>query len=169
MIETIILSVTTFVGLLFAGIGWFIKHNFDNIETKLDKIDTRTSDIDRRVASIEGRFGVAYTASASPVKLTEKGEELLKKSGAKVILDKEENKKTIISKIKAEPKPTNAYDVQEKTRKVIEEMANTPMFLPLKDYAFNEGMELEVILNVVSIYFRDCALSELGFKVEDLD
>jgi len=48
-------------------------------------------------------------------------------------------------------------------------MASDPMFVPLKDYAFKKGIELSVILNVVSIYFRNFVLEKLGFKIEDLD
>ena len=170
--EIIIAIFTLLLGLLF----WFLKRNFDQldksdtkIEQKVDKIDSKVGNIDGRVANIEGRMGIGYATASSPIRLTPKGEEILTESGAKAIVDNENNKNVILDKILAEPKLTNAYDAQEKTKQIIGEMAGDPMFTPIKNYAFQKGIELEVILNVISIYFRDFVLEKLGFKSEDLD
>ena len=93
----------------------------------------------------------------------------MEESGAKEIVDNEENKKIILEKICEEPKPTTAYDIQERTKKVIKGMSDDKLFIPLKEYVFSHGMELEILENVVAIYFRDIALRYCGFKVEDLD
>ncbi len=163
--ETLLTIFLPIITALIAIIGWFLR---DKLK-KIDEIDCKVNKIDSRVANIEGRMGIGYATASSPIRLTVKGEEILEKSGGKEIIDREDNKNKILDKILEEPKPTNAYDVQEKTKQVITEMAGDPMFTPIKDYAFQAGIELNVILNVVSIYFRDFALEKLGFKTEDLD
>lgn len=173
---TITEIICTIITILLGVIGWFLKDKLGELvkadkrlEDKADSIDSKVDKIDGRVANIEGRMGIGYATSSSPIRLTSKGEELLSLCGAKEIVDKEENKKRIIDKILADPKPTNAYDAQEKVKQIIKEMANDPIFVPLKNYAFQKGIDLDVILNIISIYFRDFALEKLGFKTEDLD
>ncbi len=170
---TIFLPVIT---ILITIIGWFLRDKLkglittdERLEGKIDGIDSKVGKIDGRVANIEGRMGIGYTAASSPIRLTPKGEEILIESGAKAIVDKEDNKNEIFNKIIAEPKPTNAYDAQEKTKQIIKALANESMFVPVKNYAFQKGVELDVVLNIISIYFRDFVLEKLGFKIDDLD
>ena len=141
----------------------------DDLKKTCDDLFKRTTSIDNRVSNIEGRMGIGYTSASSPIHLTPKGREILDKSGAKSIIDNKKNKKKILDKICSEGKTKTAYDVQEKTKQVIKDMANESMFIPLKNYAFTQGIDLEILLNIVAIYFRDIALNHCGFKVEDLD
>jgi len=168
--------ICTIIVILLGVIGWFLKDKLGEmiktdkrLEDKVDSIDSKVGKIDGRVANIEGRMGIGYATSSSPIRLTPKGEGLLSESRAKEIVDKEDNKKKILDKILSEPKPTNAYDAQEKVKQVINEMADDPIFIPIKNYAFQKGTDLDIILNIISIYFRDFALEKLGFKTEDLD
>ncbi len=161
-------------GALIAFIGFLVKLGrkseiLDYLKEKFENFDKNLKSLDGRVSNIEGRMGIGYSTATSPIRLTEKGKQILVESGAKEIIDNEEGKKKILDKILAEPKPSNAYDAQEKTKQIIEEMSDDPMFIPLKKYAFQKGMELNVILNIVSIYFRDFVLEELSFKIKDLD
>lgn len=167
-----ILSV--FTASLVAIIGYFIKDKFRSqaeadrrIEGKIDTTNSKLDKVCDRVSHIEGRMGIGYLASASPVKLTDKGNELLKESGIKEILDS--NKDYIFKKIISAPKPVTAYDAQEKTKEVISSLADDPIFIPVKDYAFTKGMELPIILSVASIYFRDFVLEKLNLKPYELE
>jgi len=176
IIEILSIIFLPAITILIGAIGWFLKDKFkgliatdERLETKIDTIDSKVGKIDGRVANIEGRMGIGYATASSPIHLTPKGEEILIESGAKTIIDNEDNKNVILDKILAEPKPTNAYDAQVKTKQIIREMAGNQMFTPVKNYAFQKGIELDVILNVISIYFRDFVLEKLGFKSEDLD
>lgn len=153
-------------GLLYLGRRLQI---LDDLKKASEDLVKKVTSIDSRVSNIEGRFGVGYTSTSSPVRLTPKGLEILNKSGAKTIVDNEKNKKKILDKICSKGKPKTAYDVQEKTKQVIKDMADDSMFIPLKNYAFTKGIDLEILLNIVAIYFRDIALKHCGFKVEDLD
>ncbi len=144
-----------------------LKEDIKDLDEDTEKLDGKISFIDNRVSYIEGSLKVGYTKSASPTILTEKGTDVLIESKAKEIV--EAHKQEILDKILADPKPTNAYDAQEKTRKVIEEMRNDSIFLPIKDYAFKKGIDIYAILGIISVYFRDFVLEELGFKIEDCD
>jgi hypothetical protein len=180
IISMVFLPVIT---ILIVTIGWFLKDKFkdfkdkiqdliktdERLESKMDCVDTKVGNIDGRVANIEGRMGIGYSTASSPVRLTPRGEAILTQSKMKEIVDNEDNKKKILDKILIGKKPTTAYDAQERTKNVIKTMANDSMFIPVKNYAFEKGVELDIILDIVSIYFRDFVLEKLGFKVEDLD
>jgi hypothetical protein len=107
-----------------------------------------------------------YTKRKSPVSLNDKGEELLKKSGAdKFVL---QNEQELIQKIK-EQNPKTAFDVQEISKKVVESLANDERFNTFKDFVYKEGINLEPIFTVMSIYLRDIALPLLGFDYTQID
>lgn len=99
--------------------------------------------------------------------LSEKGEKLFNESGIKNIIDSQ--KEMLFTAIK-EKDPKNAYDVQEFSKQVIELLKdNSEILGQLKDTAYKLGVGVEEILFVGSMYLRDIALKERGFKPEDLD
>lgn len=164
-------TITFLIGI----IGYFLKdkvrglaENDHRLDQKVDGIKEKIDKICDRISNLEGRFGIGYSVSSSPIHLTEKGEELLTASGAKKILDNKENQKKILDQILADPKPKTAYDAQEKTKEVIEKMVDEDLFIPVKDYVFQKGIELEVVLHVSSIYFRDIVLDKLQLTKTDL-
>ena len=144
-----------------------LKEDIKDLDGDIGKLDKKVSFIDNRVSYIEGNLKINYTKSASPTVLTDRGTNVLIESKAKEIVDA--NKRKILDEILADPKPTNAYDAQEKTRKIIEDMEDDPIFLPIKDYAFKKGINLYAVLGIISVYFRDFVLEELGFKDEDCE
>jgi len=168
LIVSLVISLITAIIAVCIAWGKFtqglkdLKERFNKVEVKVDRLG-------ERMANIEGRMGVGYTSPSSPVHLTEKGEKVLIESKAKEILDKKENREKVLDRIKAESRPNTAYDVQEKTKQAIRELADDQMFIPVKDYAFRQGVDLSIILDIVAIYFRDIALKKLGFKIEDLN
>jgi len=102
----------------------------------------------------------------SPISLTAKGEDVLKKSGAdKFVI---ENLNELIQKIK-EKNPMTAYDVQEYSYHVIQSLTNDWRINHLKDFAFKEGMDLEAIFRVTALFLRDRALPILNFAYEQID
>jgi len=176
-------SLKTQIGGLEKDIGKLekdLKEDINDLDEDMEKLGKRVSFLDRkiysvdnRVSFIEGRLGMkeklknGYLESFSPVRVTGEGMKVLIESKAKEIVDA--NKQKILDEILADPKPTNAYDAQEKTRKVIEDMEDDSLFLPLKEYAFQKGMSIYTILDITSVYFRDFVLEELGFKIEDCE
>lgn len=140
----------------------------DDLKEGFDKIQERITDLISRVSKIEGNlFGIARPGS--PIKLTPLGMEALNDSGILGLISPK--KEVIIGKIKSQNPPT-AYDVQEITKNIfnVEDLGlSKEEENKLKDYAFKKGMTLKDVLYAGAVYFRDIALEELGFKVEDLD
>ena len=164
---------------VFVGLGgWFLykglraqignlEKDIENLDGDVERLTEKVISIDNRVYYMEGRLEENYIRSASPMTLTEKGTEVLIESKAKEIV--KAHKQEILDKILADPKPTNAYDAQEKTKEVIRGMKDDLIFLSIKEYAFQKGINLYVILDIIAIYFRNFVLEELGFKIEDCD
>lgn len=140
----------------------------DDLKEGFSELRKEIKDLISRVSKIEGNlFGIARPGS--PIKLTPLGMEALNDSGILGLISPK--KEILISKIKSQ-NPATAYDVQEITKNIFnaeglnlsQEDENK-----LKDYAFKKGMTLKDVFYAGAIYFRDIALEELRFKVEDLD
>jgi hypothetical protein len=135
-----------------------IKKELRELENKLTKCETQ---IEERTSPMSG-----LTKRKSPVSLTDKGEQLLKASGAdKFIL---ENQSELIEDIRKN-NPTTAYDVQEYSKEVVKSLKDSPKIVDLKNFAFKEGIELEAIFIVMGVYLRDIALPILGYTKEEVD
>jgi len=176
VIGTIVASVLGLLGGFLAGsikIGIY-KHKVDNLETRIKDCEKETREhsgkIIECVTKIEERTtahsATALTKRKTPITLTEKGIDILKKSGSDKFVG--DNRDTFVEKIR-EKAPKTAYDVQVIARQVIESIQNDEIFIPFKDYVFKEGIELESIFIVMSIYLRDIALPLLGFKYDEID
>ena len=169
---SVLLSLVTTVAVIAVSWGK-LRQGFDDLKERFDKFEDRIGGridkISDKVSGIEGELGLRYKTVKSPIRLTQEGEQVLSESSGKGIVDDKENKKILLDKILSDPRPTNAYDAHEKTRDVIKNMANDPMFSPLKAYAFDKGKNLKNLLDIVGIYFRDCVLEKLDFKEEELD
>lgn len=102
----------------------------------------------------------------SPVSLTKEGQELLRRSGGKLFVT--ENFSELFARID-EKHPKTAYDVQALSRTVLEGYAQDDRLVPIKEFAFNEGYELELLLTVMGIELRDLALKKKGWNTGDVD
>jgi predicted RNase H-like nuclease (RuvC/YqgF family) len=171
VINLVIGFIAGFVGVAIA-IGEY-KNRVKSLEDKIEKLDKEvkqnSTDLTEYKTKLEERtasYSSRLTKRKSPVSLTEIGEDLLKRSGSdKFVTD---NKNELIEKIKY-LKPQTAYDVQIDAKSVVEALRDEERFKTFKDYAFKEGIELEDIFIVMSIFLRDLALPELGFNPEDID
>src|SRR3989338_347624 len=147
--------------LLFIYAGRYIE--------KIDQLEK--CDLNGRLSKLEGKFETSKDLSSfiqrkSPLKLTDRGRDLLQRSGGTAFIDG--NKAQLIDAIRSRS-PKTAYDVQELSKQVIEEQSGSDGFIPIKNYIFNKGIELEVIQIVISIYLRDIALKELNFDLKDIE
>ena len=52
---------------------------------------------------------------------------------------------------------------------VLRMISKEDRFIPLKDYLFKEGLDLDELILIIGIYLRDLALPRLGFKLEEID
>lgn len=148
-----------------------IGKDVENIKKDVEIIQPDLKDVREKVSGmvpqIDKLWQQVFTQSNSPITLNEKGKNLLEKSKIKNLIDK--NKQTLCDIIKKK-NPQTAYDVQELAKKVIPSIIVDPKnFKDIKNKAFELGVGVEDILFVGSIYLRDIALKECGFKFEDLD
>ncbi|MFA6408668.1 MAG: hypothetical protein WCW01_00580 [Gammaproteobacteria bacterium] len=146
------------------------KQKVDTHEKSLEKHDNRIIELSDRISKVEGgldrdRAHSDYIQKKSPLGLTEKGKALLLDSTGKDYVDK--HKAQLIESIKS-TNPRTAYDVQELSKKVIQKESNTDDFSPLKNYIFNQGLDLNLLIDILGIYLRDIALKELGFNINDI-
>ena len=163
--EAVISVVVFLVGL---GVSWGtlttkIGHIVSSIK---DKIEPDLKDVRERFAALEGSLGKTF-ASASPVKLLARGEQILKESGLKKYID--ENQKTLLEQFKSACITKNQYDIQDQSFRFFDELDFGIFDDQIKKTAFDYGMNIATIRRIGGIYFRDIALLEAGFKPEDLD
>ena len=142
------------------------------IEIDLEIIKKDSSFIKGKVSTIEklikaglSPLGAQPTPglvqAKSPLSLTPKGEEILKGSGfAKIYLD---NKDKFLE-IAKEENPKLKYDAQENALGIMINLANDPMMVPIKKYAFKHGYSLNDVLRVAGVYLRDQIIKELELK-----
>ncbi|OGH93225.1 MAG: hypothetical protein A2563_01300 [Candidatus Magasanikbacteria bacterium RIFOXYD1_FULL_40_23] len=150
----------------YAQIADDLKAKVGEIEKEIKLLTTNITQCSTKIDERTLSAATALTKRKSPISLTDFGDALLKKSGSdKFVL---ENQSELVEKIKV-TNPKSAYDVQEASKKVIKDMVDEDKFISLKDYAFKEGIELENIILVMSIFLRDVALPLLGYKPEDID
>ncbi|MBA7495395.1 hypothetical protein ES702_05977 [subsurface metagenome] len=102
-----------------------------------------------------------FIVGESPLKLTEQGIKLLDNCGFNNIYGNNDNKEKLIQLIKKE-NPQSKYDVQEISKKVLILLKDDPMFIEIKKYAFNNGLDIVEILSVASIVVRDEVISQLN-------
>lgn len=125
----------------------------DDLKTGFRELQTDVRDLIGRIAKMEGKLE-GVSASASPVQPTELGARYIKESGLEKILD--ERKISLCDNLKnLLPQNYVEYDVQEVARRVMLSLKDEPIMRPVKEYAFKEGVEVEVILGVGALWLRD--------------
>jgi len=164
-VEAFVAVAVVLVGL---GVSWgTLSTKIGHIASSIkDKIEPDLKDVRERFATLEGSLGKTF-ASASPVKLLPKGEQIIVESGLKNYID--ENQKTLLEKFKFACVTKNQYDIQDQAFKFFDELDFGIFEDKLKKAAFDHGMNIATIRRIGGIYFRDIALLEAGFKPEDLD
>ncbi len=133
------------------GTGFYI-HKINNLQKEVDRI--------RKILDDNSPFGGTVRKN-NPLSLTEKGQKILKESGAQDYID--QNKNSLIQEIKTRT-PKSLYDVQELAREVIELHKGKDEFTPIKDYTYKNGLALDHIIMAMAVYLRDYALIDLGFQ-----
>lgn len=173
--------ILTLVQLALGALAGFLAATFQlgKYKEKVDNLEKKVADLEQKVDGIQQRLVecatkldertqpyASLTKRKSPVSLTDEGESLLQRSGAdKFVL---ENKDELIQKIK-DKNPKSAYDVQTYARQVVESLQNDDRFTPFKDFVYKEGIDIEPIFIVMSIYLRDIALPLIGYTPEEID
>lgn len=155
--------VVFFLALL--GIIWKGKNEMGNlIDGKIGGLNKTIPKLTQAVVELQSIIsnkikGVVINqslleTSGSPLAPTEYGAELIKKSGLEKILD--DYKEDLCIKLKANlPKDHTEYDVQEIARNLLVSLKDDPMMKPIKEYLYNNPMDIELILRIGGLWLRD--------------
>lgn len=100
----------------------------------------------------------------SPFIMTDYGKKLVDESGFPKIF--KQNKVRIIDSVKSRRPQTN-YDIQEYSKDVLlQDFINDPMIKPIKDYAYKNALNINIILETASLIIRDEVIKEFKFDDE---
>ena len=94
-----------------------------------------------------------------PISLTEKGMDALTESGFIKMFGKHGD--NILEKVR-NSNPATEYDVQEKSVSVVRDLCDESFINPVKDYAYEKGMNVEHVLYFGGIYARDKYFKKFG-------
>lgn len=102
----------------------------------------------------------------SPIQPTEFGRELLKKSGMEEFIKNHEKPllKKLEEKLKKDYSSFTDYDVQEQSIKLMIDLKDTGSLNNIKEFAFKNGIRVEIILRLGGFVLRDMFFKELRTK-----
>jgi hypothetical protein len=154
------------IAVLLGAIGFFVKKILD----KTDKLETEFKPIPPAILEIQHKFTEAghslihplTVKPGSPLELTDYGKRLIKESGFNNVLKKCRN--ALVQKVR-DRHPTTNYGIQEESINVIKELLNSDdeTLKPLKDYAYNNGLPIDILVQPAGIVLRDEVMKELQF------
>lgn len=166
MVELLLALIVVLLGV----IGFFGRRQLSGIDAQLINVKKELRPITPAIMEIQGKLvdsGHSITfpltiSPGSPLKLTEYGDKLLKEFGFYEVFEKQ--KDVLVEKVKAMEPKTN-YDIQTDSTEVIKNVleSDDPAFASLKEYAFNNGFPIEVIVPPAGIVLRDEVMEELKF------
>ncbi len=131
--------------------------NGKKCETKINAIEKELATLKEFKANAQKFIDKSIYESRSPIELTEFGKRLLKESDFYSIFEKHKN--NLVNKL-TRFSPATKYDVQEKSRELMNSLNDCEAFKPLKTYAFNNGKDFGQILRAGAIPLRDYYLKK---------
>jgi len=165
--------------IIIAGIVAFAtaSYKFGKLEQRIEHLEEDNKDnkseirgIGKDVSEVRGQLSAnnpaTYLRRKSPVTINERGLELLKHSGGEKFI--EDNKEEMIEKLKTIGRKT-AYDIQENSKIVVKSYQDDDRFTPIKEFVFKQGIDLEIVLLMMSLHLRDIALEKFNFTDIDID
>ncbi len=151
--------------ILVWGAGFFIiaKYLKENIEP-IKKSITRITGSIIEIQTLFKDRGVSLDhllteAPGSPLQPTEYGAKIIKESGLEKILD--QKKESLIKSLRDSlHKDYTDYDVQETARKILISFKSDSIMNPVKEYAYKNALDVEIILRVGGLWLRDDFLGQ---------
>lgn len=147
------------------------REKVDSLEKKCERHESKIDDMKDRISTLEGgierdRANNPYVKRKSPLSLTDRGKAMLLDSGGDKYIETHQDE--LVKKLR-DQKPKSAYDVQEFSQQAIRDRIDNDDFIPLKNFVYKEGLELDNLLQVMGIALRDMALPLLGFTEAQID
>lgn len=134
---------------------------------KFSKIETLLETLDKRLTGIEGKSAGIFQAM-SPVSLTALGTKLLEDSFIKSYVDSHLAKleKLVLESCHSK----TAYDIQNSAFNLLAAYEfDTNTEEKLKDFVFQQGVEMNILRRVGAIYLRDILLKKYKLELKDAD
>jgi hypothetical protein len=161
-------SLVSLIVLVFGiGVAWAsVRGTMTEVQKTLDtEMKPVLSELQQRFAVVEDRVESLWKDKLAPAHsqrvLNKRGRDILAWSGIKDVVDKHRNELTnaVIA-----GQPDSGYDAERFAIQCVEGIpARWPGVLPeLKTGAFVVGADLQDVLFVGGIYFRDVVLNQLG-------
>jgi len=164
--ETVTNLLLAVIAALIGAIGYFVKKILDSTA----KMQNELKPLTPAIIEIQGKFTQAghrllfplTVAPGSPLHVTEFGDKLLRESGFYDVL--QTNREHLIGLVKEKAPKTN-YDIQQDATEIVQDLleSDDEMALKLKEYAFNNGYDLSILVAPAGIALRDEVMKELKF------
>lgn len=166
MTELVInIGILETLAIIIAGAGTLIGLAWYGA-SRLTRVETLVETMDRRITTIEGNASGAISTQ-SPIELTEKGKELLSQSGLRRYVDESVDELVRLATPQEETLET-AYDVQDAAFTFFEDVTFDKSFEnKLKEYAYQNGISLQLLRRIAGIYLRDRMLERLSRREEN--
>lgn len=143
-------KITPFI--IFGVIFWLLF--LRPAKWKLGKISSAITEIQTILRTLGHDTKHLVEAPGSPLQPTEYGAKLIKESGLEAILDGKKPALTEELK-KLLPEKFTPYDVQEVARQLMVSKKNDSDFRGVKDYAYDNGLDVDIILQAGGLWLRD--------------
>lgn len=156
------IDMTYFLGIIgtILTLAWIFSKKVSAIETSITWIKRELGRLWEGISSMESRLAGAE-GRKSPLNPTKLGWRWLNESGLAKIIDEE--KKTWLLQNLQNLLPPNYtdYDVQEVARRVMVSLKDDSLMIEIKQYAFEQGIDVEMLLRLGGLLLRD---NFLGWK-----
>ena len=142
------LTVLSAVGIIYVGINISgIQDKLSSNGERLSSVETKVDNFGTRLDRFEMFFDKVVTVSASPKRLTKYGEELAIEINADEIVE------PLVKKFKTQINGLTNYRIQKLSYDYF--YNDYKPTLHMEDIAFDEGIEMKAILDVLAIKLRD--------------
>lgn len=154
------------IAILIAALAYFLKNIMDDnrkMTSHMGKVTPAIIEMQSKFETLGHSIAFPITVTpGSPLKLTDIGEQVLKDYGFYKIFKK--SKEQLVTQVITRSPKTN-YDIQQESFAVIRETfeSDDPIFAPIKDYAYNKGSSIEVVIPPAGIVLRDEVMKTLKF------
>lgn len=145
-----------FLGIIgtILTLAWIFSNKLSAIETSIIWIKRELGRLWNSISSMESRLA-GVEGSKSPLNPTQLGWKWLNESGLAKIID-EEKKTWLLQNLRNSLPPNYTdYDVQEVARRVMVSLKDDSLMKEVKQYAFEHGIDIEMLLRLGGLLLRD--------------
>lgn len=173
--------IATFGVAVASGLSYLIVHIFQlgKVANRLESVESDIKAVKKDVSGARKDLTVrideilkilatkGLSESHSPRRLSSVGKNVLSSSGIDVIVN--DKYEYLLKKVKI-INPANSYQAEKAVISSVEDLLQDLVIKDaIEEGAFNSGYTVASVLFVGGLYIRDRILSDLGFKVDEID